>query len=323
MVLKKLNVSILVVGRNGKDELPILFNSFKKLTYPKNNYEIVYVDDGSTDGSWEIAEKFGARVYRFTKRQGRARARNKALHLAKYPLIAWIDSDCEIHDPRWIENMMKYIKGDVIGVAGNQLKPLGGLARVIWYMPGMAYLSTKPKEATFAPTTSSLFVKKPLLEVGGFDESLITAEDLEICWRLGKKGYKFMQIPEAAITHHFRSSFGGFAKQQWERGVFGGYLFRKYGKNLFSKIMDKAVFFMPIFGVAVLLWPQLLYLVAIFPLIVYLGLNYINFFPKILGKYFEKEKNIVGVFKLIVAEYVKTFALIGGLLQFQIQNLKR
>jgi glycosyltransferase involved in cell wall biosynthesis len=323
MVLKKPNVSILIVGRNGKDELPKLFNSLKKITYPKNNYEIVYVDDGSTDGSWEIAEKFGARVFRFMKRQGRARVRNKALRLAKYPLIAWIDTDCEIQDPRWIENMLKYIKGDVIGVAGNQLKPHGGLARVIWYMPGMAYLSTKPKEATFAPTTSSLFVKKHLLEVGGYDESLITAEDLEICWRLGKKGYKFMRIPEAAIIHNFRSSFTGFARQQWERGVFGGYLFRKYGNNLFSKLMDNIIFLMPIFGVAVLLWPQILYLVAIFPLFVYLGLNYVNFFPGILGNYFRKEKNIGGVFKLIVAEYIKTFTLIGGLLQYQIQNLRK
>lgn len=316
-------VSILLVGRNTGDELPRLLNSFKKLTYPRRLYEIVFVDDGSTDESWKIAEKFGARVYRFKERQGRARVRNKALRLAKHSVIAWIDSDCEIKDPRWIENMLKHLKGDVIGVAGNQLKPLGGLARVIWYMPGMAYLADKPKGASFAPTTSSLFLKKPLLEVGGFDEKLITAEDLEICWRLGKKGYKFMQIPNAAVVHNFRSSFSGLAKQQWERGVFGGYLFRKYGKGTFARVMDNALFLMPALGLAVLLLPQLLVAIAAFPLFVYLGLNYVNSFPAVIGNYYRNEKSLVGVAKLVVAQYVKTFALIGGLLQYQLENLKK
>lgn len=323
MKTRKTRVSILIIGRNTKDELPRLLKSFKKLTYPRKLYEIVFVDDGSTDGSWKIAEKFGARVFRFKKRQGRARVRNKALSLARHPAIAWIDSDCEIQDPHWIENMLKHLGGKVIGVAGNQLKPLGGLSRVIWYLPGMAYLADKPQEVSFAPTTSSLFVKKPLLEVGGFDENLITAEDLELCWRLGKKGYKFLQIPEGAITHHFRSSFKGFAKQQYERGIFGGYLFRKYGKGIVSKVMDNIIFFMPILGFVILLWPQILYLIAIFPLVIHAGLGYFNFFPKVLWNYFKNERNFAGVIKLIISEYVKTFTLFGGLLDYQLKNLKR
>lgn len=323
MAARKPKVSILIIGRNTKDELPRLLKSFSKLTYPRKLYEIVFVDDGSTDGSWMIAKKFGARVFRFEKRQGRARVRNKALSLARHLVIAWIDSDCEIQDPHWIENMLKFLKGKVIGVAGDQLKPLGGLSRVIWYLPGMAYLAEEPKEVSFAPTTSSLFVKKPLLEVGGFDENLITAEDLELCWRLGKKGYRFMQIPNAAITHHFRSSFSGFAKQQYERGIFGGYLFRKYGRGLVNKIMDNIIFFMPVLGFAVLLWPQILYLIALFPLLVHAGLGYFNFFPRILWNYFKNERSFAGALKLIAAEYVKTFTLFGGLLDYQLKNIKR
>jgi glycosyltransferase involved in cell wall biosynthesis len=323
MKMRKPKISILLVGRNAKDELPRLLDSFNRLTYPRKNYEIVFVDDGSTDGSWKIAKKFGARVFRFEKRQGRARVRNKALRMARYPIIAWIDSDGEIKDPRWIENMLKYLKGDVIGVAGDQLKPLGGLARVIWYMPGMAYLAKKPKEATFAPTTSSLFVKKPLLEVGGFDEKLITAEDLEICWRLAKKGYRFMQIPNAAIVHHFRSTFRGFARQQWERGVFGGYMAKMYERGLIERLINGAIFLVPAIGFAALLWPQIIYLILAAPLVVHVGLGYFNFFPKVLWNYMKNEKNIVGMFQLIAAEYIKTFALIGGLLEFQIRELKR
>lgn len=322
MKVKRPKISVLIIGRNDKSGLERLLKSFKKLTYPRRLYEVVFVDDGSSDGTGDVAKKFGARVFRFESRQGRARARNKALSLAKNKIIAWIDTDCEIQDPRWIENMLEHIDGKFIGVAGDQLKPLGGLSRVIWYMPGMAYLADRPKEVSFAPTTSSMFVKKPILDVGGFDESLITAEDLELCWRLGRKGYRFMQIPKSAITHHFRASFKGFAKQQYERGIFGGYLLRKYGKNSASKVLDNTIFFMPILGVALILWPHLLYAVAVFPLVVHAGLGYFNFFPKVLWNYLRNEKSLSGAIKLIAAEYVKTFTLLGGLLDYQIRNLR-
>ena len=136
---------------------------------------------------------------------------------AKHPYIAWIDSDCEIVDRDWIESMMKHLKGSVIGVAGNQLKPKKGLSRIAWYLPGMAVRVDSEKTASWAPTTSSLFVKSPLLR-SKFKESLITAEDLEICWRLARKGYEFKQIPEAEIVHHFRTTLSKFAEQQYERG---------------------------------------------------------------------------------------------------------
>ena len=318
----KPRISVLIIGRNAKDELPRLLKSFGKLTYPKKLYEVCFVDDGSEDNTGEIARKFGARVFRFPKRQGRARARNKALSMARYPIIAWIDTDCEIQDPHWIENMLKHLKGDVVGVAGDQLKPLGGLSRVIWYLPGMAYLADKPKEVSFAPTTSSLFVKKNIQRVGGFDERLVTAEDLELCWRMAKKGDKFMQIPNAAITHHFRSSMKGFAKQQYERGIFGGYLFREYDRGLLGKILDKLIYFMPVFGIIVLLWPQVLWFALLLPLIFHIGLGYLNFFPGVMWNYLRKERNVVGLFQLVAAEYIKTYTLLGGLLAYQIKHIK-
>jgi len=315
-------VSILIASRNAKGDLPKLFESLKKITYPRRLYEIVFVDDGSTDGSWKMAREFGARVFRFDKRQGRAKARNKALQLARHPIVAWIDSDCEIADRRWIENMMKHLKGKTIGVAGNQLKPKCGLPRVLYYLPGTAYTADKTEEASFAPTTSSLFLKKPIIDAGGFDSSLVTAEDLELCWRLGSKGYKFVKTPEAAIYHNFRATMSGFAKQQYERGVFGGHLFRKKDMGPIWRIVNNLIFFLPFAGIAAILFPQILWALPITPLVFHVGLGYVNFFPAVLWLYVRSEKSFVGALQLIAAEYVKTYATLLGLLAYQLKNIR-
>lgn len=319
---KRPKVSILIVGRNARGEVEKLFDSMKKLTYPKRLYEVVFVDDGSTDGTGGIAKKYGAKVFRFPTRQGRAKVRNKALSLAKNSIIAWIDTDCEIEDPRWIENMLKQLKGKVIGVAGDQLKPRGGLPRVMWYLPGTAFTATKVEPASFAPTTSSMFLKKPLLEIGGFDANLITAEDLEICWRLGRKGYKFVKTPEAAIVHNFRSTFRRFIDQQYERGIFGGYLFRMYPLGALGKFLDKLIYVIPFVGIALLLWPKLAYLFLLFPIFFHFGLGYLNFFPGVLWNYLKNERNIFGALQLVLAEYIKTYALLAGLLAYQLRELR-
>lgn len=315
-------VSILIVSRNAKQELPSLFSSLRKITYPRRLYEVVFVDDGSTDGSWKIARKFGARVFRFKERQGRAKARNKALELAKHPIIAWIDSDCEIADRDWVQNMMKHLRNRTVGVAGNQLKPRKGLPRVLYYLPGTAYVANKVEEASFAPTTSSMFLKKPLIEAGGFDPKLITAEDLELCWRLGEKGYRFVKTPEAAIYHNFRATMSGFARQQYERGIFGGHLFKMRDMGLIWRIVNNLVFITPFVGIAALLFPALLWIFAIAPLILHIGLGYVNFFPSVLWRYVKSERNITGAVQLIVAEYVKTYATLLGLLVYQLRNIK-
>jgi glycosyltransferase involved in cell wall biosynthesis len=315
-------VSILIASRNAKADLPRLFASLRRITYPKSLYEVVFVDDGSTDDSWKIAEKFGARVFRFEERQGRARARNKALQMARHPVVAWIDSDCEIADPRWIENMMKHLDGKVVGVAGNQLKPRGDLPRVLYYMPGTAYTADRAGEASHAPTTSSLFLKKPLIDAGGYDPEMITAEDLEMCWRLRRKGYRFVKTEEAAIYHNFRATMSGFARQQYERGVFGAYLLRKYGRGGVWSLMDRAVYALPFAGIAVLLWPGLLWTAALAPLFVNFGLSRLSFFPSILARYALKEGSVVGCFKMVAAEYVYTFCNLMGLLSYQIRNLR-
>src|SRR3989344_230641 len=221
-------VSVLIIAKNEEKNISRLFESMKKLTYPKKDYEIVLVDDKSTDSTPKIAKKYGARVVLNKEWKGRANVRNLALKSAKYDVVAWIDADTEIVDPDWLQQMMEHLNGKVVGVGGTHAYPVGSslLQKAVWHIPGMHIEVSRPQKAERAPTTSSMFLKKPLLEVGGYDEKLTTGEDLEICWRLAARGWEFVQIPNARIIHHYRPSVKKFFNQQIEYGSEGAKIWK-------------------------------------------------------------------------------------------------
>jgi cellulose synthase/poly-beta-1,6-N-acetylglucosamine synthase-like glycosyltransferase len=222
-------ISIAIIARNESQNITRLFESLRKLDYPKSDLEVVLIDDASDDDTGKIGRKYGANVFRNSVCKGRAHARNVALAHARHDIIAWIDADCEIADPSWLKDMLKYLKGTVAGVAGTHVYPKGGslMQKAIWCIPGMHVESKSAVETRNAPTTSSVFLKKALLEAGGFDENLTTGEDLEMCWRLARKGWKLMLIPGGRIIHHYRPGPWKFFNQQLEYGREGAKLARE------------------------------------------------------------------------------------------------
>ncbi len=308
-------VSILIAAKNEEKNISRLFESLRKITYPKRDYEVVLLDDNSTDNTPKIARKYGARVVLNKQWRGRGRARNLALKAAKYDTIAWIDADTEIVDKDWMQQMLEHLKGKVVGVAGSHAYPSKGslMQKAVWHIPGMHIEVDKPKEQERAPTTSSMFLKKPLLEVGGYDESLTTGEDLEICWRLSKKGWKFVQIPNARIIHHYRPSPLKFFKQQVEYGSEGAKMWRqKLGLGLYAMFLG----FLLAFGFALINYTTLaLQLIAAALLFFHFALRRIYFVPLVIISALKHERNPAVLALLWFLEFVKNIAVILGFLK--------
>ncbi|QQG40229.1 MAG: glycosyltransferase [Candidatus Aenigmatarchaeota archaeon] len=317
-------VSVLIVGRNEEANLPRLFDSLKKLTYPKKNYEIVYIDDASSDKSAAIAKRYGARIFRTRARLGRGGIRNFALTKARYPVIAWIDADCEVVDADWIQDMLVHLRGRTVGVSGHQLRPKGGLPRLISYLPGMLIETERVGTAQWAPTTSSAFLRKPLQDIGGYRNDLITAEDLEICARLRKRGYTFVHTPRARIVHHFRATLPGFIKQQYERGVFGAALKRNSErKTLFDVAFNASYLIAALTTVLGFAYPVLFIPSLVAPALFYTGLDGVGFFPRIVWRYMKEEKSPLGAGALVALNYIKNAALFAGVLAYQLTHAGR
>ncbi len=302
-------VSILIIAKNEEKNISRLFESMKRLTYPKKDYEVVLVDDKSTDSTPQIAKKYGARVVLNKNWKGRAHVRNIALKSAKYNTVAWIDADTEIVDPDWLQQMLVHLKGKVVGVAGMHAYPINGtfIQKSVWHIPGMHIEVSRPQKAERAPTTSSMFLKKPLLEVGGYDEKFTTGEDLEICWRLAAKGWDFVQVPNARIIHHYRPSVKKFFNQQIEYGSEGAKIWRaRFGIGVYALFLG----FVLAFGYALMNYTSTtIQAIAALILFFQFALRGIYFTPFTMIKALKHERNpliLLTTWFLIVIKNVAT-----------------
>ena len=111
-------VSIIITNLNGARHLPELFDSLKSQTY--RNFEIIFVDDNSTDGSADIARRLGASVVVVTEETvGFAKANNIGLGECRGELIALLNNDTRA-DPNWLESLVLEMRRDNCGWRRNE-----------------------------------------------------------------------------------------------------------------------------------------------------------------------------------------------------------
>lgn len=169
--------------------------------------EVLLIDDGSTDKSVEIAERYPVKIIRHKVNKGLAYARNTAIRYAKGDFIASIDTDV-ILDEFWLERLMRHFDDPTVVVTGGRLIE-ANTATVAdrWRQVRMA--QGKNKEQTERDVlifgSNSVFRKGIFVEIGGYDIRLKSnLEDFDICKRIINKGYSTLYDP-TAICRHLRN----------------------------------------------------------------------------------------------------------------------
>ena len=94
--------SVIIPTFNGGELLRANLASVSRLSFPKDDFEVIVVDNNSTDNSGEIIESFPFIKVEERERQGSYAARNAGLKVASGEIIAFTDSDCEV-DPGWLD----------------------------------------------------------------------------------------------------------------------------------------------------------------------------------------------------------------------------
>ncbi len=155
-------------------------------SYPPELVETIVADNGSTDDSRDVASRFGARVLELPGRKVAA-VRNAAAHAGSGSILAFIDADHEI-DPLWLRRAAELLADDRVAAVGAAYSapPDGNwVQRLYDALRG----PTRGRTAVEWLGSGNLAVRRNAFEeVGGFDETLETCEDVDLCQRLRSNG---------------------------------------------------------------------------------------------------------------------------------------
>lgn len=239
---RKPKVSVVVASYNAANTLKACLESLRNLNYA--DYEVILVDDGSTDSTPQIAQLFpNVRYFRHHTNLGLSVARNTGIAAAAGEIVAFTDADCRA-DEDWLYYLVAdLISGEFAGVGGHNLLPPDDspTATAVMVSPGgPAHVMLTDREAEHIPGCNMAFLKSALDAIGGFDPIFWKAgDDVDLCWRLQQAGYKIGFSAPAFVWHYRRSTIGAYLKQQRGYGEAEALLVRKHPEyfNAFGNSM--------------------------------------------------------------------------------------
>ena len=209
-------VSVIVCSYNGSRTLATCLDSLGKLNYP--DYEIILVDDGSTDDTRDIAEQFPHVRYIYQENHGLSHARNTGAAAAKGEVFAYTDSDC-MADVDWLYYLIgTLLSGDYAGVGGPNVTPpaQNWIQACVAAAPGgPSHVLLTDIIAEHVPGCNMAFYRWAFENIGGFDAEYHKAgDDVDFCWRLQQAGCVIAFSATAIVWHHRRFTLRAFLKQQ-------------------------------------------------------------------------------------------------------------
>jgi O-antigen biosynthesis protein len=213
-------ISVVLCCYNAAATLADCLEGIEGLAYP--DYEVIVVDDGSTDATAEIAARHDVRLIR-TRNRGLSRARNTGIRQATGEIVAFIDSDAR-PDPDWLTQLaLTFESSDFAGVGGPNIPPPGDgmVATCVAHSPGgPIHVLRTDREAEHVPGCNMAFRRSALLEIGGFDPRFrVAGDDVDVCWRIHARGWRIGFAPGAVVWHHARRTVRGYWRQQSGYGV--------------------------------------------------------------------------------------------------------
>ena len=234
-------VSVVIPVRNDARRLAVCLASLAKQDYPAECYEVIVVDNGSDDGSRDVAHQAGAQVYCFPQlRVGALRNRGVAAGVGQ--ILAFVDSDHEV-PVHWIRRgaLELHRNAGVQMIGSPYLAPAGGSwVQRTWELHR---LRDRTRREVDWLATGNLFMRRSdFTRVGGFNEDLVAAEDVDLCVRLAANAGTIISDMQVANVHHGEpKTLWQFFKKEYWRGSSGIRAFFAHG--------------MPLHEVPSLVWP--------------------------------------------------------------------
>jgi GT2 family glycosyltransferase len=191
-----------------------------------DSFEVLVVDDGSTDGSGDVARALGAQVLRTEGRVGPAAARNLAATVARGDYLLFIDADCEV-TPRTLAAMAAVFTEDPdLAAAFGSYDDSPAAASLVSQYKNLQHHwvhQNGSEEASTFWSGCGAVRRRVFEELGGFDAALFSRpsiEDIELGWRLREAGYRIRLQKDVTVKHHKRWRLWSLIRTDlFDRGV--------------------------------------------------------------------------------------------------------
>lgn len=215
--------SVVIPVYNGAATLEGCLRSLAHQSLPRDQFEVIVVDDGSSDESARIAAAAGARVLSQAN-AGAPAARNAGVSAARGTWIAFTDSDC-VCARTWLASLLAAVQRTPggIGAAGKTVgyQSQTPAARFVDLMGGLDPIrSLQHPRFPFAPTSNALYRRGCLQDVGGFDTRYATYDACDLHTRVVREfDGPFVYEPRALVMHRHRTTWRAYWRQQFSYGV--------------------------------------------------------------------------------------------------------
>lgn len=214
-------VSVIVPAFEAAQSIGACVESVLSQTGLGAEFEVIVVDNGSTDGTLERALRYPVRTV-VEARRGRSRARNLGARLARGDYLAFIDVDCEA-PPDWLSASLASLTRPWIGAVQARVQKPGFAPTPLEFTQAYYY---RP----FLDTCAMVTTREAFQNAHGFDEELRRTVDMDYSFRLLSCGYAFAWLPRVVMTKHHELTSRQILRRGWDGGTSLSVLARKWQK---------------------------------------------------------------------------------------------
>lgn len=211
-------VSVIVPVYNDPDGIRNCLEALRSQTYPDDQFEVLVVDNGSTDDTREVIGVFDVELLIEDEIQGSYAARNRGIRNAQGEVLAFTDADCT-PDPEWIEAGVEVLEGKVADLVGGQVRfELSAERTAAERFDASVNMRNDMSVKDGVAKTANLFVRRQVVEeIGVFPESLISGGDVYWTRSTTDAGFE-LKYAENAIVDHRARKFTELLKKHFRVG---------------------------------------------------------------------------------------------------------
>lgn len=219
-----MSVTVIVPAYNAEATLGDTIDALEAQEHPP--FEIIIVDDGSTDRSSAIAREFaGGSRHRVTVleqgNKGPAAARNRGVEATDTDIIVFLDADC-VPPPGWLAALTGALNDDVVGASCGYFpaNPEHLVARFVDHEIARRQERSLGREVDTLATYATAYRRDAFLAAGGFSTDFRTAsgEDFDLAFTIHEQGGRLLFTDAARVGHHHPTALGTYLRQQYHRG---------------------------------------------------------------------------------------------------------